>query len=169
VCCAGYDERVHRLTFGFAACLASCAPATPAVAPAVVELPATNLPAPSGSGIVAPVATSALPEPAPDLATPQSAWLSVQRAIRTGTPDGLHAVTSDHGFEAIVGSLDLERGADRESLAERWRSWQESSVRWESMGDARVAAFFFDRKGGPRLVFLRTANGWRLDDVWPGK
>ncbi len=100
---------------------------------------------------------------------PRLAWLSVQRAIRAGTHDGLQAVTSDQGLQAVVGSLDLDRPGDRALLSARWSSWQESTVRWESLGDTRMAAFFVDRKGGPRLVFVRTADGWKLDDVWPGK
>ena len=109
------------------------------------------------------------PSGASDLSTPTSAWRAFQRALEREDEKALRLATPPKGLEAIAPELDLSKREGRAALKQRWGPWADSPIRWEPRSATQTVAFFADQKGGPRLVFVRVAKEWKLDDFWPGK
>lgn len=95
-----------------------------------------------------------------DLATPQSSWQSVIKALQSGDVREVKSVTTPKGFKSIA---QLAGGKNlSERLSEIGESWQAMEIRWQEQVSQSARALLGPEIKEQGLDFVRTKQGWKL-------
>jgi len=103
-------------------------------------------------------------------ATAEAAWKAVLLALRAGDKHMLAKVTTDKGYTAIMGEDGNEKMTPTE-MKVQGRVWRQLPLQFnqESQGKVTATGHIMAPTNGLRLVFIKTAEGWKLDQWTPGE
>jgi hypothetical protein len=102
-----------------------------------------------------------------DRATPGAAWQAVAGAMQAGDKEALAKVCTEKGYQSLVkGHRAQEATADDlRAWANAWATWP---LRFQSQTTRSAEARFGSELKEHGAWFLKTADGWKLDQWLPG-
>ncbi len=102
--------------------------------------------------------------------TPQQAWNSLLRGMQNGDEGEISRLTTKNGLDSLKKQTLDE--SHIEVFMRLGRAWAEYEIRWrkENESDPDTASAFFGPESKEQGVrFIRTEEGWKLDEWMPGK
>lgn len=104
--------------------------------------------------------------PASMAATPEAAWAAVLKALKAGDRNAVANVTTPKGYKSTMG----ERGTlSPDQMRCRGKAWAELKIRFSSKTDkTAVADLGVPLPSEDSLRFVRTSEGWKLDEILGG-
>jgi hypothetical protein len=103
-----------------------------------------------------------------DRATSGAAWQAVASAMQAGDKQALAKVCTAKGYQSIVKGLRAQEASadDLRTWATAWSKWP---LRFQSQTTTAAEASFGSELKEHGVWFIKTADGWKLDQWQPGK
>lgn len=132
------------------------------VAAAAIGLGQGGKPASTSTGTATSNAATA-PASGP-AATPEAAWAAVVNALKAGDKKALAEATTPKGYKSIMGKDDFSQA----EMRSRGRFWSELKIEILPMTETTAEASFGHPMKLNGLRFVKTADGWKFDELLPG-
>lgn len=95
------------------------------------------------------------------------AWKAVLTALQAGDPQALAKATTEKGYRSIMGEDGKAlTPKDMQSRGQAWGAW---TLRFYRATDEAAHAYMGPQVKESGLDFIKTADGWKLDQWMPGE
>jgi len=122
---------------------------------------------PRPNGTASCCVSSASAKPSTGAASAEDAWKEVLAAMQAGDDAALARVATPAGIASLEKGVS---GEDKHVAFARWgKGWAAWEVRWKKRDAERAEAALGPEAKEHGLVFVRTAEGWKLDRWTPGE
>jgi hypothetical protein len=126
---------------------------------------ARSEPRPNGTASCCVSSSSA--KPTVGAASAEDAWQLVLVALKTGDDAALARSVTPAGIASLEAGVS---GEDKHVVFARWgKGWSAWEVRWKKRDAERAEAALGPESKEHGLVFVLTAEGWKLDRWMPGE
>jgi hypothetical protein len=107
-----------------------------------------------------------LAQPAVRRPTAEDAWNALLAAMQDGRMSEMGNLITERG----LASLQARAAGEKEAAFRRWGAiWAKWPLHWRTMTDDHATAVMGPEVKEHTLEFIRTAQGWRLDEWKPGE